>query len=53
MCEELKEMCPRPAVEVFLAFRGILHRSESMQLQLSLPVSPELTGQMDRLNCCF
>ncbi|XP_054295016.2 tripartite motif-containing protein 51 [Pongo pygmaeus] len=55
MYEDLKQMCHKADVELLQAFGNILHRYESLLLQVSEPANPELsagpiTGLLDRLN---
>uniref|UniRef100_G1RHR7 Tripartite motif-containing 51 n=1 Tax=Nomascus leucogenys TaxID=61853 RepID=G1RHR7_NOMLE len=55
MYEDLKQMCHKADVELLQASGDILHRCESLLLQVSEPVNPELsagpiTGLLDRLN---
>nr|XP_028689506.1 tripartite motif-containing protein 51 [Macaca mulatta] len=55
MYEDLKEMCHKADVELLQAFGDILHRYESLLLQVPEPANPELsagpiTGLLDRLN---
>uniref|UniRef100_A0A2K5VJT9 RING-type E3 ubiquitin transferase n=1 Tax=Macaca fascicularis TaxID=9541 RepID=A0A2K5VJT9_MACFA len=55
MYEDLKQMCHKADVELLQAFEDILHRYESLLLQVPEPANPELsagpiTGLLDRLN---
>uniref|UniRef100_A0A2K5I810 Tripartite motif-containing protein 5 n=1 Tax=Colobus angolensis palliatus TaxID=336983 RepID=A0A2K5I810_COLAP len=55
MYEDLKQMCHKADVELLQAFGDILHRYESLLLQVPKPVNPELsagpiTGLLDRLD---